>query len=242
MTKINLRIPGRTSSSLALLVLSIGVLVGVSPLARAQDWVRTGTNLGAQKIRIAAADFAPGSQDPQTPALKTAFDATFFNDLNNAGIFDLVSKSIAPPAMPASPQQIVLSDWSQLPANAEMVAFGSLAVNGGRVVVSAWLFDAKNGQSPQVLGKQYNEEATEDNARLIAHRFADEIILRLGGGIPGIAETHIFYISSKTGTKEIWEMDYDGQGPQQVTHLGSISLSPHVSPDNSRIAFSSLGK
>jgi len=212
-----------------------------SPVANAQDWVRTGTNLGAQKIRIAAADFAPASQDPQTPALKTTFDATLFSDLNNAGIFDLVSKSIAPPSMPASPQQINLGEWANAPANAEMVAFGSLAVNGGRVVVSGWLFDAKNAQSPQVLGKQYNEAATEDNARLVAHRFADEIILRLGGGINGIAETHIFYISSKSGTKEVWEMDYDGQGAHQVTHLGSISLSPHVSPDNSRIAFTSLG-
>jgi TolB protein len=36
-------------------------------------------------------------------------------------------------------------------------------------------------------------------------------------------------------------MDYDGQGAHQITRLGSISLSPHVSPDNSRIAFSSLG-
>jgi TolB protein len=228
--------------SLALLVVTIAAVVGASPIASAQDWVRTGTNLGAAKIRIAAADFAPASQDPQTPALKATFDATFFSDLNNAGIFDLVSKSLAPPATPATPQQIILSNWSESPVNAEMVAMGSVAVNGGRVVVSGWLLDAKNTQSPQVLGKQYNETASEDTARLIAHRFADEIILRLGGGINGIAETHIFYISSKTGTKEVWEMDYDGQGAQQVTHLGSISLSPHVSPDNSRIAFSSLGK
>src|SRR5271168_617021 len=240
MTKKNKRIFSPASFFLAVLALLISAFSGASLPAGAQDWVRTGTNLGAQKIRIAAADFAPGSQDPQTPALKTTFDATLFNDLSNAGIFDVVSKSIAPPATPASPQQIVLSDWSQVPVNAEMVAFGSLAVNGGRVVVSGWLFDAKNGQSPQVLGKQYNEEATEDNARLIAHRFADEIILRLGG-IVGVAETHIFYISAKTGTKEVWEMDYDGQGAHQVTHLGSISLSPHVSPDNSRIAFASLG-
>jgi TolB protein len=222
------------------LSLSISALVCSAP-AHAQDWVRTGTNLGAQKIRIAAADFAPASQDPQTPALKTTFDTTFFNDLNNAGIFDVVSKSIAPPATPATPQQIILSNWAYPPVNAEMVAFGSLAVNGGRVIISGWLEDPKNTQSPQVLGKQYNEEATEDNARLIAHRFADEIILRLGGGINGIAETHIFYISARTGTKEIWQMDYDGQGAHQVTHLGTISLSPHVSPDNSRIAFTSLG-
>jgi TolB protein len=230
----------RFSFSFALSI-SIVALLASAASAAAQDWVRTGTNLGAQKIRIAAADFAPASQDPQTPALKTTFDATLFNDLNNAGIFDLVSKSLAPPSMPASPQQINLSEWANAPANAEMVAFGSLAVNGGRVVVSGWLFDAKNTQSPQVLGKQYNEAATEDNTRLIAHRFADEIILRLGGGINGIAETHIFYISAKSGTKEVWEMDYDGQGAHQVTHLGAISLSPHVSPDNSRVAFTSLG-
>ena len=37
-------------------------------------------------------------------------------------------------------------------------------------------------------------------------------------------------------------MDYDGQGQQPVTHLGSISLSPRISPNNSRIAFASLGK
>jgi TolB protein len=36
-------------------------------------------------------------------------------------------------------------------------------------------------------------------------------------------------------------MDYDGQGEHPVTHLGTISLSPHVSPDNARVAFSSLG-
>src|SRR5271170_3737211 len=241
MTKIRKRSFFPVRFSLAFLVVTIAALFGASPTASAQDWVRTGTNLGAAKIRIAAADFAPGSQDPQTPALKATFDTTLFSDLNNAGIFDLVSKSIAPPAMPATPQQIILSNWSEPPVNAEMVTMGSLAVNGGRVVVSGWLLDARNMQSPQVLGKQYNEAASEDDARLIAHRFADEIILRLGGGINGIAETHIFYISSKTGTKEVWQMDYDGQGAQQVTHLGSISLSPHVSPDNSRIAFASLG-
>ena len=65
---------------------------------------------------------------------------------------------------------------------------------GGRVSVNGWLFDTRNTVSPQVLGKQYNEAASEDSARTIAHRFADEIILRLGGGINGIAETKIYFI------------------------------------------------
>jgi len=74
------------------------------PQLRAQDWVHTGTNLGADRIRIAAADFKPGGADPQTPALKAAFDATLYADLGNAGIFDLVSKSMAPQATPGAPQ------------------------------------------------------------------------------------------------------------------------------------------
>jgi TolB protein len=144
--------------------------------------------------------------------------------------------------MPASPQQMNLAQWAAAPANAAFVAFGSIAVNAGRVAVYGWLFDAKNPASPQILGKQYNEAASQDNARLIAHRFADEIITRLGGGISGIAETHIYYIAARGGNKEVWQMDYDGEGAHAVTHLGTISLSPRVSPDNDRIAFSSLGR
>ncbi len=223
---------------IALLLLS---LAG-SGISHAQDWVKTGTNLGVQRIRLAAASFKPTTTDPQTDPLKTVFDNTFYNDLSNAGIFDMVSKSMAPPLMPGSPQEINLSQWSAAPSNAEMVAFGALGVSSGRITVFGWLFDAKNAQSPQILGKQYTDNATADSARMIAHRFADEIISRLGGGINGIAETKIYYVSGRVGNKEISVMDYDGQGAREITHLGTISLSPRISPDNSRLAFASLGR
>src|ERR1700761_8332200 len=83
---------------------AIFILSGFS-LAQAQDWVRTGTNLGATKIRIAVASFKPTSNDPQIGLIKSAFDTTLFDDLSNAGIFDMVSKSMAPPLMPGSPQE-----------------------------------------------------------------------------------------------------------------------------------------
>lgn len=210
--------------------------------AGAQDWVRTGSNLGNQKIRLAAADFKPVGNDPQTPVLKAVFDSTLYNDLGNAGIFDLVSKSFSPQATPGSPQEINLAQWSADPASAAMVAFGALSVTNGRLVVYGWLFDTRSAANPQVLGKQYNEAATQEMARTVAHRFADEIIYRLGGGINGIAETKIYFVSSRSGSKEIWAMDYDGENQHQITHLGSISMSPHISPDNSRLAFESLGR
>lgn len=224
------------------LLLLISPMVWSAATAGAQDWVRTGTNLSNPVVRIAVADFKPVGNDPQTTALKAVFDATLYSDLGNAGIFDLVSKSMAPQAMPGSPQEMVLSQWSADPANASMVAFGALSITGGRLAVYGWLFDTRNTANPQVLGKQYNEAASEDMARTIAHRFANEIIYRLGGGVNGIAETKIYFVSTRSGSKEIWVMDYDGQNQHQVSHLSSISLSPRISPDNSRIAFSSLGR
>jgi TolB protein len=222
--------------------LSIALTCFSAVIAQAQDWVRTGTNLGQDKIRLAAADFKPVGDDPQTPALKATFDAVLFNDLSNAGIFDMVSKSMVPQATPGSPQEINLADWAAAPASATNVAFGALSVANGRIIVYGWLDDTRNTQSPQILGKQYNEAASQDMARTIAHRFADEIIARLGGGINGIAETKIYFVSTRSGSKEIWEMDYDGENQHQVTHLGSISISPRISPDNSRLAFTSLSR
>jgi TolB protein len=208
----------------------------------AQDWIHTGSNLSNERIRLAAADFKLVGADPETPALKATFDATLQSDLANAGIFDMVSKSMIPQVTPGAPHEIELTQWSAPPANAAMLAFGALSTTNGRLIVYGWLFDVRNTISPQVLGKQYNEQASQDMARTVAHRFADEIILRLGGGINGIAETKIYFVSSRGGNKEIWAMDYDGQNQHAVTHLGTISLSPRISPDNTRVAFASLGK
>ncbi|HXZ27132.1 MAG TPA: Tol-Pal system beta propeller repeat protein TolB [Terriglobales bacterium] len=204
-----------------------------------EDWIRTGTGLGVEKVRLAVPDFKPSSTQGNTPELMKAFNDTLWNDLDNAGIFELVSKSFYPLQVPGTPQELKLDAWGNPPPNAGMVAFGSLGVFDKDVLVQGWLADVKNPASPVVLGKQYKEAATVDNARLLAHRFADEIIFRLGGGIPGIAESKIYFISNRSGHKEVWVMDYDGQNQKQVTHLDSITLSPRVSPDGSRLAFTS---
>ncbi len=206
----------------------------------AQDWIRTGTGLGVEKVRLAVPDFKASSAEANTADLLKVFNQTLWNDLDNAGIFDMVSKSFYPLAVPGSPPEIKLDAWSNPPPNAGMVAFGSLGISGQELAVQGWLFDVKNTVSPQVLGKQYREPASAENARLIAHRFANEIIFRLGGGIPGIAESRIFFISTRSGYKEVWQMDYDGANQRQLTHLQSISLSPRISPDGSRLAFTSF--
>lgn len=219
------------------------ILILFTALASAQtDWIRTGTGLGVEKIRMAVPDFKAASADPTTPELLKTFNETLRNDLQSAGIFEMVSPSFYPLGSFGMPSDLKLDAWANPPTNANMVAFGNLDVAGGNISVQGWLYDVKNTASPQVLGKLYKETASVDNARLIAHRFADEIIFRLGGGIQGIAESKVFFISSRTGHKEVWQMDYDGANQKQLTKLGSISLSPRDSPDGSRIAFSSFAK
>jgi TolB protein len=221
------------------LLLSL-LLIGVS--LSAQDWIRTGTGLGVEKIRLAAPDFKQVTSDTGTQNLAMTFNTTLSNDLQNAGIFEMVSRSFFPMSVPGAPQEVHLAEWGSPPPNASMLAFGNLGVAGGFLNVQGWLYDTRNSQSPQVLGKQYREQATDEYARVIAHRFADEIIFRLGGGVPGIAESKVFFVSSRSGSKEIWQMDYDGANQKQLTHLGTIALSPHVSPDGSRVAFSGVTK
>jgi TolB protein len=211
-----------------------------SPSTFSQDWIRTGTGLGVEKVRLAVPDFKASTQDAKNTDLLKVFNDTLWNDLDNAGIFDMVSKSFYPLGPVGSPPDVKFEAWSAPPPNAAMLAFGNLGASGNTLTVQGWLYDAKNVASPQVLGKQYQDAATTDAARTIAHKFADEIIFRLGGGIQGIAESKIYFVSSRSGRKEIWAMDYDGANQHALTHVGSISLSPRVSPDGSRIAFSSL--
>jgi len=230
-----------TARTLAWALLA-GLAILLTIPASAQDWIRTGTGLGVEKVRLAAADFKPSSQDAKNAELLKAFNDTLWNDLDNAGIFEMVSKSFYPLEVPGNPSEVRFEAWSGPPPNASMLAYGDLGVTGNNLLVHGWLYDVKNTASPQVLGKQYTDTATTDAARLIAHKFANEIIFRLGGGVAGICESKIYFVSDRSGHKEIWVMDYDGSNQHQLTHVGTISLSPRISPDGSRLAFSSLNK
>jgi TolB protein len=247
-----------TSPTRRILLALIALTVAFAPSLRAQDWVHIESSSGVDRIRIAAAGFKPLAADPYTQQAKRVFDSTLYSDLNNAGIFDLVSQSMAPTATPGAPAELNLAQWSQPPCNAAMVAFGSISVAGGNAKVDGWLYDTHNTVDARVLGAQYNAASDDESVRTLAHQFADEIILRLGGGLPGVAESHIFYVHAANGNKEIWMMDYDGQAAHALTHLANISLfslllgrmvsfpamggtnlSPAWSSDGRQLAFSS---
>jgi TolB protein len=212
----------------------LSALLSAAP-ASAQDWLRTGINLGVTKPRVAVADFSPKS--PTSQPLATEFSDVVRADLDYSGIIDLVSKSFNPLQTPGAPSEVDFAGWSAAPASTQLLAFGSLSASDNSLEIQAWLSDVRNSSLPPVIGKVYRGEVNDAQVRTFAHQFADEIINKLSGGLPGIASTQIAFVSNRSGNKEIWSMDYDGENEHQITQLHTISLTPRWSPDASRIAF-----
>jgi TolB protein len=203
--------------------------------AAAQAWFQTGTGLGVEKPRVAVADFAARADTAKSHS--QLFTQVVRDDLQFSGILDLVSPSFYPTQVPTVPSELRNPDWTTPQINANLVAFGNLTESASEVVISGWLYDVRSPSTQAVVGKVYRGAPTDAQVRKFAHQFADEIISRLSGGLPGIASTQIAFVSSRTGTKEIWVMDYDGANQHPLTSLHTISLTPRWSPDASRIAF-----
>ena len=203
-----------------------------------QGWqIDTGVNLGAPKIKLAVPDFPPSTVDQQLVSLTQEFNQVLWGDLSNAGIFEMVSKSNYPLKVPQEPLDVDFNAWSNPPASAQMLVFGKAENINSNLVVTGRLFDLGNQANPGVLAKRYVATMNEVSTRAAAHRFADEIIKILGGGLPGINETKIAFVSKRTGHEEIWVMDYDGFNQHPITSYRSISTTPRWSPDNTKVAF-----
>ncbi len=226
-------------AKLLLIAAFLSTFLGHAQVAKCQGWFRTGINMGQSRVRIAVPDFAPRSTEQSLVNLTQVFNKVLWDDLDNSGILDMVSKSLYPLKIPQEPQDVDYNAWSSAPASAQMLAFGYAETINNNLVVTARLFDVHNTSNPAVLQKRYVATMSVLAARDTAHRFANEIIQVLGGGIPGINLTKIAFVSNRTGYPEIWVMDYDGYNQHPITNYHSLCLTPRWSPNNSDLAFTS---
>ena len=84
----------------------------------------------------------------------------------------------------------------------------------------------------------FNRHYDLSDMRHNAHAFADDIVEALTGE-PGIAFTRIAFVSDKTGSKELYVCDSDGQQVVQVTRDGGVNASPSMGPGGELMAFTS---
>jgi TolB protein len=231
-------------------MLGAGLLAVVLVLAAPQD--KTVIEISKQgQITLAVSDMRGAGAAQQ---YMNAFNATLYDDLKGSGLFNIIPKGLLPLNTPQQPKDFrgvsnpetnpaggggyYFSDWS---AKAKYLAFGYTGVQGPSMALYGWLYDVTQSlQGAQVIGKTYFGDVSEAGARKIAHEFAADIISKFGG--TSLAGTHIYFVSDRTGAKEIWSMDWDGTNQKQITRLRSTSIEPSVSPDGTKIAFTSFGK
>src|SRR6266481_3498721 len=165
--------------------------------AQKEDWFRTGTGLGVEKPRVAVADFAPRADNAKSHS--QLFTQVVRDDLQFSGIIDLVSPSFYPTQVPTIPSELRNTDWTTPQINANLVAFGNLTESTSEVEISALLYDVRSPSTQPVVGKVYRGSPTDAQVRKFAHQFADEIVSKLSGGLPGVAATQIAFVSSRGG-------------------------------------------
>ncbi len=86
----------------------------------------------------------------------------------------------------------------------------------------------------EVFQRNYGAPGLEDNIAALA----DEVILAVTG-LPGAASTRISFVSSASGTKQVYVCRADGTELHQVTSVPNGAVSPAISPDGSLLAYTS---
>lgn len=119
------------------------------------------------------------------------------------------------------------------PGQAELALTGNASQGGAQAIVY------NRATRQQVYGKKYPLSPQE--ARRTAHRVADEIIEAVTGR-KGFWSGKIALVGTRTGKKELYLMDVDGQGLQQLTHDNSVSLAPNWGPGGRQLVYTSYLK
>jgi TolB protein len=225
-------------------IILLGSVLCICALALAQIKEKITGNPG-EKIPIAVPDFR-GAGDAQN--FMNTFNGTLWGELQNSGQLKMIPKTSYPLTIPQQPadfrpplngksQGPWLSDWSGPPVNSHYLAFGYTATQNGQLVLYGWLYDVQqaNPSSAQLLAKVYVGTPDEAGSKKIAQEFAADILKLFGAG--SLMGTRIYFMSDRTGHKEIWSMNYDGSDQKQFTSYRTITTFPVVSADGTKIAF-----
>lgn len=130
------------------------------------------------------------------------------------------------------------SGWFQVTAGggAELRVTGSAQEGWGGLKIECQL--GRAGAPGSLLSQTW--KMTPQQARKGAHTVADALVEAIGR--KGFASARILLVGKRTGNKEIYLCDSDGEGMVQLTKDGSISLFPRWFPDGKRIVYAGFLK
>ena len=209
------------------------VLLIVLPatILRAQSGYIEVTAPGSRQLKMAV-DPPRSINTPASTELAKMVSDVITYDMNMSGVVTADSRVQSPFSKELSLIDVDVTPW--LSAGFDLLVRGEFSIIEERLTVEFRLLDVISRKV--IIAKRYL--GTAKDLRRFSHLFADEILLAITGE-KGVFTTKIAYVSSKTGNKEIYIMDWDGNNPLPLTKNGSINLNPDFSPDGREIIFTS---
>jgi len=203
-----------------LIIITVILAVALLPSAifSQDDFMRV-TAPGNRSIRTAILLPVPVSGENDEKVAAEIADIFKF-DLEMTGLFSLVQ-------LPAGGTA----------ADADMLLKTGYKLSADSITLEYRFYEVATGR--EILAKRYT--AARKDLRKTAHTFVDEVLFVLTGE-RGPFTGKLAYVSSSSGNKEIYLMDWDGFNVRKLTTNRSINLNPDFSPSGKEIIFTSYKK
>jgi TolB protein len=158
-------------------------------------------------------------------------------DLSLTGIFNVLNKQSfledKDSVTAVTVEKIRFPDWTAI--GADYLLKGNVVHNDREIIADIYLFDVTRGET--IFIKKYR--AASDKINAIARAIVIDIMLALINDA-GDFNTKIAFVSKQGLKSDIYAVNYDGTGIQNVTRHQSIVMTPRWSPDGNWLAFTSF--
>jgi TolB protein len=156
-----------------------------------------------------------------------SLDGTINSGLDFTGLFNLLPA----PLNIRNAQDGTINFSAIGSVGSDIYVTGSVTRKSGAPVLDMLVYDSSG---KQLLNKKYSGQ--EKQLREIGWQFCSDLIELLTGK-KSVFGTKIVFVSNRTGAKEIYMCDFDGQNIESVTSSKSISLTPAISSDGKYLAW-----
>ncbi|MGF1509950.1 MAG: Tol-Pal system beta propeller repeat protein TolB [Myxococcota bacterium] len=172
---------------------------------------------------------------PLTEAMKTITDVLRW-DLDTSLLFRVLDpRSYLPDPAKESLVASAIDFDAWLNVGAEGLVKAAALESSTQITVDFRYYDVTSRR--QLLQKRY--EAPPDQARVLAHRFADDIVEFLTGK-KGIFRTKLVAVRKLRDSREVWMLDMDGHDLKRLTSNNVINTLPSWFPSGKRVLFTSF--